>query len=228
MAGFSPVDLFGYGPASRLACALRTDQPTEAADWLWLLGHTALNAAVIGGVAKYAEADNKRSAMYGVGGAMAVSMLLCGVAYYREECKVATVMGTKISVSQQIFFDYDKASIKPVSYPVLDEVYKVMVENPEVSVEVQGHTDNQGAADYNKKLSQARAESVMEYLVKRGIAPTRLTAKGYGLEVPIASNLTEIGRAQNRRVEFIRTDVKALSEPVKTDVKVAGLVSPEF
>jgi OOP family OmpA-OmpF porin len=77
-----------------------------------------------------------------------------------------------------------------------------MQANPSLRLEVQGHTDNKGSAAYNKKLSQKRADSVMDYIVKKGIGKERLSAMGYGLEKPAASNDTETGRAENRRVEL--------------------------
>jgi len=72
-----------------------------------------------------------------------------------------------------------------------------------VKVEIDGHTDNEGSADYNRVLSEERAKTVMKYLINRGISPDRLTAKGYGKERPVGSNNTAEGRAKNRRVELI-------------------------
>jgi OOP family OmpA-OmpF porin len=105
-------------------------------------------------------------------------------------------------VIRGVKFDTDKSDIKPVYYPILDDVVDVLRKNPSVKVEIQGHTDNVGRAKYNQRLSERRAQAVMEYLIKKGIPRERLTAAGYGLERPIASNLTQEGRAQNRRVEL--------------------------
>jgi OOP family OmpA-OmpF porin len=85
---------------------------------------------------------------------------------------------------------------------MLDEAAMVLRNNPDLNVEIQGHTDNTGPAEYNLMLSQKRAESAMNYLVDKGVDPARLTAKGYGFEQPVASNDTKEGRAKNRRVEF--------------------------
>ena len=111
-------------------------------------------------------------------------------------------------VLHKIEFETGKAIIKPAFYPYLDEVaksIKMAVEsNPTLLIEVQGHTDSQGSASYNLKLSQLRAEAVKEYLVTRhGIDPNRLIARGYGETRPIASNRNREGRARNRRVEFV-------------------------
>ena len=103
---------------------------------------------------------------------------------------------------QGIQFENGKAVIKKVSFPLLDQIAKQFIDNPNFIIEVQGHTDNVGTAEYNKKLSEARANAVMNYLVKAGVPQSRMSAKGYGFDVPIADNKTKAGRAQNRRVEF--------------------------
>ncbi|MCK5656345.1 MAG: OmpA family protein, partial [Deltaproteobacteria bacterium] len=94
--------------------------------------------------------------------------------------------------------------IRTEAYPLLDEVASILEKNPEMEVEVQGHTDNTGSATYNQWLSEKRAQKVKDYLVSKGIDSSRLEAKGYGLTQPVASNATEEGRAQNRRVELKR------------------------
>ena len=116
------------------------------------------------------------------------------------------VTGKEIRITQQIQFDFDKATIKPVSYPILNEVRDVLRDNPKITIEVQGHTDNVGNAAYNLKLSQARADSVRAYLVSNGVAADRLTSKGYGMTQPLVKNDTEANRTLNRRVQFIRTE----------------------
>ncbi len=105
---------------------------------------------------------------------------------------------------QGIKFDFNKATIKPESAPVLDEAAAMLENNPDIKVEIQGHTDNVGSRTYNLRLSQARAQAVVDYLVaKQGISTARLSARGYGFSMPVASNATVDGRAQNRRVEFV-------------------------
>jgi outer membrane protein OmpA-like peptidoglycan-associated protein len=110
-------------------------------------------------------------------------------------------VGTKV-VLENIFFETNKATLKPESYAQLEQVLKFMNSNPSVRMEISGHTDNVGSLKLNTNLSQARAESVVKYLVERGIDPSRLDSKGYAYSQPIAPNDTPEGRAKNRRVEF--------------------------
>lgn len=108
----------------------------------------------------------------------------------------------KSIVLNNIFFDFDKATLKPESLTELEKVYDLMSENPKIVVELSGHTDSRGSDAYNKDLSQRRAQAVVDYLVKKGIKADRLIAKGYGEERPIDTNDTDEGRAHNRRTEF--------------------------
>ncbi len=101
-----------------------------------------------------------------------------------------------------IFFDYDKAILKEESFPELNRVVKFLTENPTIEIEISGHTDARGSDDYNLELSHNRARAVVEYLIKMGITTNRLTYRGYGESVPVATNDTEEGMEQNRRVEF--------------------------
>ena len=106
-------------------------------------------------------------------------------------------------VLQNIFFDLDKDEMKIESLPELKELASFLETNPDLRIEISGHTDNQGTADYNEDLSQRRANAVKSYLVKQlSISADRLETKGYGAAQPIASNDTEEGRAENRRTEF--------------------------
>jgi outer membrane protein OmpA-like peptidoglycan-associated protein len=123
-----------------------------------------------------------------------------------KKYNLVVVTEKKIELKQTVFFDFNKASIKRVSFALLDEVGQAMVDNPKIKVEIQGHTDSVGNDAFNLKLSQSRAESVRTYLIKRGISSDRMVPKGYGENVPIADNRTEAGRSQNRRVEFVITE----------------------
>jgi OmpA-OmpF porin, OOP family len=112
----------------------------------------------------------------------------------------------EIKITQQIHFEFDKDKIRPESFPILDAVVEVLQQNTKIKIEIQGHTDNKGAAAYNKKLSDRRAASVRKYLVTKGIEEGRLTSKGYGMEQPIVPNTSDQNRALNRRVQFVRTE----------------------
>ena len=102
-----------------------------------------------------------------------------------------------------IYFDFDKSTIKPESRPALEDAAKMLKENPTINVEIQGHTDSKGSDSYNLTLSDQRAAAVVAYVVTNlGIDPSRLTSKGYGATMPIATNDTDAGRELNRRVEF--------------------------
>lgn len=111
----------------------------------------------------------------------------------------------KVFVYNNILFDYDSAVIKKESHPVLNEIAITLLNSPTIRVEISGHTcENSGGEKYNNKLSKDRAESVIAYLVSKGVAEKRMIAKGYGLSKPIADNKTEEGKAMNRRVEVKR------------------------
>ncbi len=113
----------------------------------------------------------------------------------------------EIRITQQIQFEFNRAVIRPgISYKILDEVVGVLNDNPKISLEVQGHTDNKGSDAYNMKLSQSRADAVRAYLVAHGISADRLLSKGYGFHQPLVPNTTAANRELNRRVQFIRTE----------------------
>ena len=103
---------------------------------------------------------------------------------------------------QNVLFDSAQHVIKPTFFGVLNKVVKVMIDNPTYQLEINGHADIVGSPEKNLILSQNRAEAVKHYLVRKGIAANRLTAKGYGQAIPIADNATKEGRSKNRRVEF--------------------------
>lgn len=107
-----------------------------------------------------------------------------------------------VIVLNNIFFDHDKYSLRKESETELENLHKLLVENPSLKIEISGHTDNNGGADYNQKLSENRAHAVVTYLVGKGIPVSRLEFKGYGLTKPVATNATAEGRQLNRRTEF--------------------------
>ncbi len=115
-----------------------------------------------------------------------------------------TVEVGKAIVLEGIIFATGKADITPETAANLEKAYNTLAQNPEIAVEIQGHTDNTGKKATNVKLSQARAESVKAWLVKKSIAADRITAKGFGPDKPAADNNSKEGRQQNRRIEFFR------------------------
>ena len=101
-----------------------------------------------------------------------------------------------------VLFDFNKSTLKPESFPVLQRVLPLLSKRPALKLEVQGHTDNVGGDEYNQTLSEARATSVVSWLTQHGATTDRLSSKGYGKTMPVADNRTDEGRAQNRRVEI--------------------------
>jgi OOP family OmpA-OmpF porin len=114
----------------------------------------------------------------------------------------ATVTDSGTWLYEDIQFDTGSAAIKSASLPVLAEIATALKENPDLKVEIQGHTDSAGNLAYNNRLSANRAEAVREHLIKQGVNPNQLTSVGYGPSLPLVSNETAEGRARNRRVEL--------------------------
>jgi outer membrane protein OmpA-like peptidoglycan-associated protein len=128
--------------------------------------------------------------------------------------KAVRVTEKEIIILEQVQFDTGKATIKAASDSLLDQVAAAVTEHPEIlRLEVQGHTDSRGSPRFNKVLSQQRADAVSKALVSRGIDPTRITAKGYGQELPIADNVSDEGRQRNRRVQFKILEKRAKENP---------------
>jgi outer membrane protein OmpA-like peptidoglycan-associated protein len=98
-------------------------------------------------------------------------------------------------------FDFDKATLRADSEPALNQILSVMKDEPKLSLEIGGHTDNVGKPDYNMKLSDERAAAVRQWLVAHGVAALRLTSRGYGDTQPVVPNNSDENRAKNRRVE---------------------------
>jgi OmpA-OmpF porin, OOP family len=107
-----------------------------------------------------------------------------------------------IWVVDEAYFDFDKSVIKPEAFDYLDQIAEVLKTNPQVTVKVQGHTDNIGTKAYNEDLSIRRAQAVKTYLTDKGISGDRLTVEGFGFSKPAAPNNTDRGRSLNRRVEL--------------------------
>jgi len=132
--------------------------------------------------------------------------------------KRVEVTAASIVITEKILFEVDKAVIRPESFDLMDEITSVLRDNPRIKkISIEGHTDGDGSAKYNKKLSQKRSESVMAYLVEHGIEAERLVAAGFGKEIPIAANDTPENKEKNRRVEFIIVEQDAMTEVVEID-----------
>jgi outer membrane protein OmpA-like peptidoglycan-associated protein len=110
-------------------------------------------------------------------------------------------VGSKI-ILRNIFFDFDKATLRPESTNELERLIQLLKDVPTMRIEISGHTDGKGSDEYNLKLSDNRAKAVVEYLSSHSIAANRLEYKGYGKNQPIATNDTDEGRQLNRRTEF--------------------------
>jgi outer membrane protein OmpA-like peptidoglycan-associated protein len=105
-------------------------------------------------------------------------------------------------ITDKITFNFGSAEILPSSYPELDKIVEILKQK-KVRVRIEGHTDDQGDAAFNQQLSEKRAEAIKNYLVTKGLDPERFETVGFGESKPIADNKNEVGRSQNRRVEFL-------------------------
>ncbi len=121
---------------------------------------------------------------------------------YEKNIQLQPIEMNASVVLNNIFFDVNRAELKPASQTELDKLVKLLTENPGLKIEISGHTDNVGKPADNMQLSLNRAKAVTAYLVSNNIAPQRLIAKGYGETKPVAGNQTEAGRARNRRTEL--------------------------
>jgi OOP family OmpA-OmpF porin len=120
-----------------------------------------------------------------------------------NELGCATYHGKIGDLIANVQFEVNSSLLTEPSKIALNEIVDMLATYPSVKIEVQAHSDNTGDAGYNKKLSQKRAESVVSYLKRKNIVTNRLQAIGHGEDRPIADNITPVGRAKNRRVEFI-------------------------
>jgi outer membrane protein OmpA-like peptidoglycan-associated protein len=175
-------------------------------------GNTALGAvigAAVGGAAG-TVIGNKMDKQ-----AQKIEQVLPGAEVVRTEEGINLILDE----SSKVTFEYNKSSLTGTAKQNLDKLVEVFKEYPDTNLLIVGHTDNVGSQSYNKPLSEQRAKSVRDYLVSNGIASSRLTSAGRGLEEPIADNSTADGRAANRRVEIAIT----ANEKMKADAeKEAG------
>lgn len=130
------------------------------------------------------------------------------------------VRDNRIEIKEKIQFEYNKATILPASFSLLDEIVTVFKQNPHIKkVSIEGHASAEGDPKHNMKLSDERAKSVMKYLVEKGIKQESLAAKGFGVTKPIGDNKTEEGREKNRRVEFVIVEQDVTKKKVQIDPK---------
>jgi outer membrane protein OmpA-like peptidoglycan-associated protein len=178
---------------------------------------TAIGAAG-GAIAGVLIGDNRKATLIGAGvGALAGA----GVGYYmdQQEAKLRQQLeGTGVSVTRvgdqlvlnmpgNVTFATNSSDVSAGFYPVLDSVALVLKKYNKTYVDIMGHTDSTGSADYNQRLSERRAASVSRYLESQGVQPARIAARGLGETAPVASNDTPDGRSLNRRVEIVLTPV---------------------
>jgi outer membrane protein OmpA-like peptidoglycan-associated protein len=123
------------------------------------------------------------------------------VSYDRSVLTALDTVGTTVFLP--IEFDFDQATIRPESIPLLERIADAMKAHPSLVIEVRGHTDDRGSDSYNQRLSQRRAEAVVETLASMGVEQSRLRAVGFGKSRPLVPNTSEENRARNRRTEFV-------------------------
>jgi len=120
-----------------------------------------------------------------------------------RDLRLVPIEQGQVVTINNIFFDFGEYELLPASFPELERLAKIMVQNPKMRILLQGHTDNVGSVPSNMTLSNNRAGAVKKFLVEKGIVDARIQTKGFGQSKPIESNNTEEGRAKNRRVECI-------------------------
>ena len=173
----------------------------------------------------------KQGALVGAGvgaAAGAGSGALIGRYMDKQEAALKDVKGAKVEregnqlvvkFNSAILFDTGKSVLKPASQTDLSEFAKVLTEYKDTDLVIEGHTDNTGKKDFNKKLSIARADSVIAFLGSQGVQRSRMTGRGYADEQPVADNSTEAGRSQNRRVQI---QIAANEKLKKDDAKATA------
>jgi outer membrane protein OmpA-like peptidoglycan-associated protein len=179
-----------------------------------------IGAGVGAGIGALAGRDRAKGALIGAGAGALAGGAVGAYMDYQEAKLRQRLAGTGVSVTRvgndiilnmpgNITFDVDRAEIRPSFYDVLNSVVLVVQEYDKTIIEVMGHTDSTGTDAHNLDLSQRRAASVASYLKAQQVNPTRVLSQGFGEQHPIASNETEAGRQQNRRVELRLTPLTA-------------------
>jgi len=205
--------------AATLVCTLAactTTDPYTGEDKTSKATTGAVIGAVAGAAVGVASSSKKDRGKGALTGAVAGGAIGGGAGYYmdRQETQLREqLQGSGVQVQRDgdqinlimpgnITFETSKYDIRPQFYNVLDSVVKVLIEFNKTAVNIGGHTDSTGSADFNQLLSERRAQSVRDYLGERKVAYNRMRATGYGPRYPVASNTNAAGREQNRRVEI--------------------------
>jgi outer membrane protein OmpA-like peptidoglycan-associated protein len=204
--------------AAGFAAACTTDPYTGQPKMSNTAGGALLGAAAGAGVGLLAGGNDRRNALIGAGiGALAGGAV--GAYMDNQEAQLrAQLQGTGVSVTRDgnriilnmpsnVTFATDQDAVMPAFYPTLNAVALVMKKYNQTLIDVDGFTDSTGSAAHNNDLSRRRASSVANYLVTQGVDGRRFAVNGYGSSQPVASNATEAGRAQNRRVEIYLTPI---------------------
>jgi outer membrane protein OmpA-like peptidoglycan-associated protein len=129
-------------------------------------------------------------------------MVKAGLRIIHKDLYLVPIEVGQVVRLNNVFFDFDKWDLRPESFIELERVVKLLTENPAIEIEMSAHTDSYGSDEYNFRLSDNRARSVMEYILSRGITTGRISSKGYGETQPVVPNDTDENRQLNRRVEF--------------------------
>ena len=133
------------------------------------------------------------------------------------------VRDNKIEIHDKIQFDYDKATIRPESFSLMNEIASVIHKNPQIKkIRIEGNASSEGSPQHNQKLSEDRARSVMKDLTEHGVAAGELASIGYGADRPIADNGTDAGREQNRRVEFVIVEQDVTHKKIEVDAQTGA------
>lgn len=128
--------------------------------------------------------------------------------------------GIKVTLPESIVnFAFDKSDLTPTAKANLDKLSEVLKNNPDTNINIYGHTDSRGTDEYNQGLSERRAASVKSYLISKGVASSRMFTMGLGEKEPVASNETDAGRAQNRRVEFAITANEEMIKDAQQEIQ---------
>jgi OOP family OmpA-OmpF porin len=199
-------------PLVAAGCAVNREHQASCKPAATVVG-ALIGGAAVGSAVGVGASDGAAGAGAGVGGAVLGGLV--GYALGTHFCQLPEApppsppppppsppVHRKIELRADSYFDFNKAKLKPEGEQQLEVVVRELNANPTIRVLIEGHTDSIGSHAYNQKLSERRADAVRDYMVSHGIDPSRITTKGWGETKPVASNRTEEGRAQNRRVEL--------------------------